>query len=68
LLVPGEIPSPKNPPAGCRFHTRCAFADTRCSSAAPALDEVEPGHVVACHHWAKVRAAEPPMRLRVEVP
>ncbi len=68
LLVPGEIPSPKNPPSGCRFHTRCAFADARCSSIAPALDEVEPGHVVACHYWAKVRAAEPPVRSRVEVP
>ncbi len=56
LLLPGEIPSPKNPPTGCRFHTRCAYAQELCRSAAPILEEVEPGSVVACHFWRKVRA------------
>jgi len=68
LLVPGEIPSPKNPPPGCRFHTRCAYAEARSREEVPLLQEIEPGHVVACHFWQKVRADEPPVRVRVEAP
>jgi peptide/nickel transport system ATP-binding protein len=56
LLPPGEIPSPRNPPPGCRFHTRCAFAEERSRLEVPTLDEIEPGHFVACHFWPKVRA------------
>ncbi len=56
LLLPGEIPSPKNPPPGCRFHTRCAFAEARSREEAPALEEIEAGHFVACHFWRKVQA------------
>jgi oligopeptide/dipeptide ABC transporter ATP-binding protein len=66
LLVPGEIPSPKNPPPGCRFHTRCAYAEARSREEVPLLEEIEPGHFVACHFWQKVRAEGPPVRLRVE--
>jgi oligopeptide/dipeptide ABC transporter ATP-binding protein len=49
LVIEGDVPSPMNPPAGCRFHTRCPFAFSRCRSEAPALREVTPGRFVACH-------------------
>jgi peptide/nickel transport system ATP-binding protein len=45
----GEIPSPLNPPTGCHFHPRCPMAGPRCSTERPALREVAPGHVSACH-------------------
>ena len=47
--VKGEIPSPLDPPPGCHFHPRCPFAMPRCRSEAPALREVAPGHLAACH-------------------
>jgi oligopeptide/dipeptide ABC transporter ATP-binding protein len=56
LLVAGEIPSPRNPPPACRFHTRCTFATDICRSEAPPLSPIEQGHAVACHHWVTVRA------------
>lgn len=48
-LVQGEIPDPANPPAGCRFSSRCPLASERCRREPPALREVAPGHRVACH-------------------
>jgi peptide/nickel transport system ATP-binding protein len=48
--IEGEIPSPVLPPSGCRFRTRCAFADDRCASEEPVLRQIGVGHYVACHH------------------
>ena len=49
IVLEGDIPSPMNPPTGCRFHTRCPYATKECSEAAPVFREVEPGHWAACH-------------------
>jgi peptide/nickel transport system ATP-binding protein len=49
LVIEGDVPSPMNPPPGCRFHTRCPFAIARCRVEEPALREVIPGRIVACH-------------------
>jgi oligopeptide/dipeptide ABC transporter ATP-binding protein len=49
VLPQGEPPSPRNPPTGCRFHTRCPVAVARCRTEDPALRYVTPGHRVACH-------------------
>jgi oligopeptide/dipeptide ABC transporter ATP-binding protein len=45
----GDVPSPVNPPPGCPFHTRCAYAEARCRAEVPQLREVSPGHWVSCH-------------------
>jgi peptide/nickel transport system ATP-binding protein len=45
----GEVPSPANPPSGCYFHPRCAFAAEICSNQMPELREISPGHFVSCH-------------------
>lgn len=49
-LLQGEIPSPSNPPSGCRFHTRCPFATTRCKEEQPALRPLDDDRLVACHY------------------
>ncbi len=49
IVLEGDIPSPINPPGGCRFHTRCPIAIARCGQEPPALREVAPGQHVACH-------------------
>ena len=49
LILTGDVPSPINPPSGCRFHTRCPFAVARCRAEMPALRQVLPDHHVACH-------------------
>lgn len=49
IVLEGDIPSPVNPPGGCRFHTRCPYAAERCRNEAPMFREVDTDHFVACH-------------------
>jgi peptide/nickel transport system ATP-binding protein len=49
VAITGELPSPVNPPSGCRFRTRCQFAQERCAAEEPELRSFGPGHVAACH-------------------
>lgn len=58
VMPEGEIPSPVNPPSGCRFRTRCPYAREICSQAVPSLVEITPGHQVACHRAREVRREE----------
>lgn len=54
IILPGEVPSPINPPAACRFHPRCPYATDICRQTAPKLeDKLIKGHFVACHHADK---------------
>lgn len=49
IILEGDVPSPVNPPAGCRFCKRCPYCTEKCTENAPGFYEVEPGHFVACH-------------------
>ncbi len=49
MILTGEVPSPLNPPEGCRFHPRCPFVMDRCSTEIPQKTEISPGHTVSCH-------------------
>jgi peptide/nickel transport system ATP-binding protein len=49
IILKGDVPSPINPPKGCRFHTRCPHVFERCRNEEPELRQIEPGHFAACH-------------------
>jgi oligopeptide/dipeptide ABC transporter ATP-binding protein len=49
IILSGDVPSPINPPSGCRFHTRCPYVFDRCKVEEPAFQQAKPGHWVACH-------------------
>jgi oligopeptide transport system ATP-binding protein len=62
IILQGDVPSPVNPPSGCRFHPRCPFARADCSQSEPPLEEVRPGHFVACFYWKEVsERSDPPI-------
>ena len=54
----GEVPDAVNPPAGCRFHPRCPFAEDRCRGEVPLLREITVGHQAACHFSERLYADE----------
>ncbi|MBO7303441.1 MAG: peptide ABC transporter substrate-binding protein, partial [Clostridia bacterium] len=54
VALEGELPSPANPPKGCKFHTRCKHCTEKCKNQAPEMTEVSEGHFVACHLFSEV--------------
>jgi oligopeptide/dipeptide ABC transporter ATP-binding protein len=53
ILLPGEVPSPVNPPSGCRFHPRCEYATSKCSEEIPEMVQIDSDHFVSCHYFEK---------------
>jgi oligopeptide/dipeptide ABC transporter ATP-binding protein len=63
ILLQGDLPSPANPPSGCRFHTRCFMAQPNCVTDVPPLREIKPGHFSACHYAETLLpGGDPPKR------
>ncbi len=53
-LVKGDVPSPADPPSGCKFHTRCKYAEEQCKVKIPEFREIEPDHFISCHLAEKI--------------
>ncbi len=54
IILEGDVKSPINPPEGCRFNSRCRYCEEKCNTVTPILEEVKPGHFVACHFVKKI--------------
>jgi peptide/nickel transport system ATP-binding protein/oligopeptide transport system ATP-binding protein len=63
IILQGEVPSPINPPSGCRFHPRCPVALDRCKTDDPPFEELKPGHLVAC--WVAKQQVDEETRMSV---
>lgn len=59
IQLHGDLPSPLNPPVGCRFHTRCAYARARCSQVEPEFEAASETHHVRCHFWRELQPERP---------
>jgi oligopeptide/dipeptide ABC transporter ATP-binding protein len=66
ILLPGDVPSPVNPPSGCRFHPRCPLADQRCKDEVPQVVTIG-AHTVRCHRVEELVRNVPPVALSSEV-
>lgn len=58
VILEGALPSPINPPSGCVFHTRCPYAEEACTLRRPQMQEVSPGHRIACLRYETAAAAD----------
>jgi peptide/nickel transport system ATP-binding protein len=58
LILSGEIPSPRNPPSGCRFHSRCPFSIESCRDSKPKLAEIGSEHFAACHRLNEIQRSD----------
>ncbi len=68
IVLEGTIPSPANPPSGCKFHTRCSRCMDICKEVAPEQKEVEPGHFVVCHLYDDMKGVVDAAKAATETP